>query len=218
MNQTTLYEKGALVMVAGRPGMGKTSLALDIACHLAKNSEANIWVISLEESKESLMARLQRKNNIYAEYHNLLICDKPLSSVKASEVLCAGTEKLGGIIIDYLQLISHTGQPSKDSVTWELKCMAKRLNVPVICTSQISAACETREDKRPTLRDFRRDKAIDLDFDQVLFLYRDRYYNSATPLGDKAECIIVRNRYGACRTVTLMWNPQRLQFSALEDN
>ena len=217
MNQTTLYEKGALVMVAGRPGMGKTSFALDIACHLAKNSEANIWVISLEESKESLMARLQRKNNIYAEYHNLLICDKPLSSVKAIEVLCAGTEKLGGIIIDYLQLISHTGQPSKDSVTWELKCMAKRLNVPVICTSQISAVCETREDKRPTLRDFRRDKAMDLDFDQVLFLYRDRYYNPETPVEDMAECIIAKNRYGDIGTIKLRWDPERVAFSLWEE-
>ena len=216
-NTVAFRHKGDLLMIAGRPGMGKTSFALDIANQMAQNAKENILIISLDENKERIGERLQRKTNGHTEYHNISIYDNSKMSVKDIETLARKTENLGGIIIDYLQLLSNTDQWSGNGMTWELKYMAKCLNVPIICTSQVSAVCETRENKRPTLSDFRNEQIIELDFDQVLFLYRDHYYDSSTPVGDKAECIIVRNRHGACRTVNMLWNPQRLEFTVLDD-
>ena len=208
---TAIRNKGALVMIAGRPGMGKTSFALDVAKQMALNKNENIVMISLEMLKEQIIARLQRKTGGHTEYNNIFIFDNSKLSVKDIEALCQKTENLGAVIIDCFQLI----QPLEESVSRELKCMALRLKVPVICTSQVSPACEEREDKRPTLRDLHR--GIDIDADQIFFVYRDRYYNPETPVGDRAECMIKRNKHGTCRTVNLMWDPQRLQFSAADE-
>lgn len=212
MEHTTgIYDPGAFVIIASRPGMGKTALALDIARHLAGRSDKNILIISLEMSKEQIMARLQKADK--TEYGNILMDDYPVRFVKDIEELCQRTENLGAVIIDYLQLLFGAGCRQEKGVTWELKRMAKVLGIPVICTSQISRVCEMREDKRPILADFCHTNVDDRDADQVLFLYRDRYYNPETPAGDLAECIIAKNRYGDIGTIKLRWDPKRLSFT-----
>ena len=94
--------------------------------------------------------------------------------------------------------------------------MAKELNVPVLCLSQLSRANESRMDKRPMLSDLRESGAIEQDADVVLFLYRDGYYNPETEDDNLAECIIAKNRHGGTGTVELSWLPEFATFASIE--
>ena len=97
-----------------------------------------------------------------------------------------------------------------------MKIMAKELNVPVICLSQLSRANEKRDDKRPMLSDLRESGSIEQDADIVLFLYRDDYYNEESEERNVAECIIAKNRHGETGKVKLQWSPEYTQFSTLD--
>ena len=94
--------------------------------------------------------------------------------------------------------------------------MAKELDVPVLCLSQLSRANESRSDKRPMLSDLRESGAIEQDADIVMFLYREGYYDKDTPNPNLAECIIAKNRHGETRTVELQWLPEFTTFGNME--
>ncbi len=97
-----------------------------------------------------------------------------------------------------------------------LKIMAKELQVPVLCLSQLSRANEKRDDKRPMLSDLRESGAIEQDADIVLFLYRDDYYNEDSEKHNIAECIVAKNRHGETGKVELRWMPEYTTFGTLE--
>ena len=119
---------------------------------------------------------------------DIRIDDNPTVTVADISAKCRRLDNLGLVIIDYLQLMqgSGYGKNSENRVTVvgeisrSLKIMAKELNVPVICLSQLSRAVESRTDKRPILSDLRESGAIEQDADSVMFLYRDEYYNENT--------------------------------------
>ena len=90
------------------------------------------------------------------------------------------------------------------------------MEAPVIALSQLSRANEKREDKRPMLSDLRESGAIEQDADEVMFLYRDDYYNKDTQEQGVAECIVAKNRHGELGTVKLQWIPQYQTFTDLE--
>ena len=126
---------------------------------------------------------------------------------------------LGLIVIDYLQLM-HVGGRHMDNrvqevaeISRSLKIMAKELNVPVVCLSQLSRASEQRSDKRPMLSDLRESGAIEQDADIVMFIYRDDYYDEESENKNIAEIIIAKNRHGATGTVELQWVGQYTTFS-----
>ncbi|MCI8912723.1 MAG: replicative DNA helicase, partial [Lawsonibacter sp.] len=138
---------------------------------------------------------------------------------------CRRVENLGMIIIDYLQLMQSAGGKSRggenrqqivSDISRSLKLMAKELNVPVLCLSQLSRANESRTDKRPMLSDLRESGAIEQDADIVLFLYREGYYNKDTENPNLAECIIAKNRHGETGTVELQWTPEFTTFTDME--
>lgn len=130
------------------------------------------------------------------------------------------------VVIDYLQLMQSSGSTTRYAgenrqqvvadISRALKIMAKELHVPVLCLSQLSRANESRSDKRPMLSDLRESGAIEQDADEVLFLYRDDYYNENSEEKNVAECIIAKNRHGETGTVKLQWLPQYTTFSDLE--
>ncbi|MBO5282811.1 MAG: DnaB-like helicase C-terminal domain-containing protein, partial [Lachnospiraceae bacterium] len=101
-------------------------------------------------------------------------------------------------------------------ISRSLKIMAKELNVPVICLSQLSRGPESRTDKRPMLSDLRESGSIEQDADAVLFLYRDDYYNKESEEQNVAECIVAKNRHGEVGTVKLQWLPQFTTFADRE--
>lgn len=126
---------------------------------------------------------------------------------------------LSMVIIDYLQLMSGRGKSGENrqqeisDISRSLKGLARELHAPVIALSQLSRACETRQDHRPMLSDLRESGAIEQDADVVMFLYRDDYYNKDTEDKDMAEVIIAKQRNGPIGTVNLVWMPQYTRFA-----
>ncbi len=239
-----------LILIAARPGMGKTSIALNLALHVAKTSAKTVVVFSLEMSKEQLCMRLlsgesfvdskklQTGNLTEEDWRriaaasvsiggmNMLIDDNPMLSVADMNSACRRVKDLGLVVIDYLQLMQSAGIGGPRSgenrtqvvsdISRMLKIMAKELNVPVVCLSQLSRANESRSDKRPMLSDLRESGAIEQDADIVIGLYRDDYYNKESENPNIAECIILKNRRGETGTVELRWLPEFTSFASLD--
>ena len=239
-----------LILLAARPGMGKTSMALNILLDAGKKSGKKVAFFSLEMSREQLALRLissecfvDNKKLVTGKLTDddwesvaaaadslnrstILIDDD--SSVTVADILakCRRVEDLGLIIIDYLQLMQSAGGKSGNrgenrqqivsDISRSLKIMAKDLNVPVLCLSQLSRANESRQDKRPMLSDLRESGAIEQDADIVLFLYREGYYNKDAENPNLAECIIAKNRHGETGTVELQWTPEFTTFTDME--
>ena len=157
----------------------------------------------------------------------IFIDDTPAITPTALMAKCRKLKQergLGLIVIDYLQLMdgSRSGKRSDSQqqevafVSKSLKAIAKELEVPVIALSQLSRACESRQDKRPMMSDLRDSGAIEQDADMVCFLYRDEYYNPDTEKKNQAELIVSKHRNGSTGTVDLAWLGQYTKFANLE--
>ena len=155
---------------------------------------------------------------------DIRVDDNPSITVAEMNAKLRRLDNLGLVIIDYLQLMTSSGYgKGGDSrvnivsdISRSLKIMAKELNVPVICLSQLSRANESRTDKRPILSDLRESGAIEQDADEVMFLYRDDYYNENSEEKNVAECIVAKNRHGETGTVKLQWLPEYTTFTDRE--
>ena len=246
----TGLNKSDLILLAARPGMGKTSMALNVALSAAKASGKTVAIFSLEMSKEQLVTRLLANEGLIENTRlatgnlresdwekiaqaasvlnqtNIRIDDNPLLTVADMNAKCRRLENLGLVVIDYLQLMTSAGgkgysgenrQQAVADISRMLKIMAKELQVPVLCLSQLSRANEKREDKRPMLSDLRESGAIEQDADIVMFLYRDDYYNEDSEKRNIAECIVAKNRHGETGKVELRWMPDYTAFSTLEN-
>ena len=238
--------KSDLLLVAARPAMGKTAFGLNLALNVAKKYNKTVAIFNLEMSREQLVMRLLAIESMVdgkklatgklddAEWTKLgmasaalsqtdiRVDDNPSISVAEMNAKCRRLDNLGVVLIDYLQLMSSGGKPNENrvqevsNISRSLKIMAKELNVPVICLSQLSRAVESRSDKRPILSDLRESGAIEQDADSVMFLYRDEYYNENTEDKGIAECIVAKNRHGETGTVKLQWIPQFQTFADRE--
>ena len=204
--------KSDLVLVGARPGMGKTSFALNIATNVAKQTKKAVCIFSLEMSADQLVNRVLSSEalvNSYslrtgelapADWENLaraagelagcdiLIDDTSGLTVTAMKAKLRRVKNLGMVIIDYLGLMSgdkHTENRVQEvsEISRSLKIMAKELMVPVVCCAQLSRGPESRTDKKPMLSDLRDSGAIEQDADTVIFLYRSEYYKT----GEAAE-------------------------------
>ena len=242
--------KSDLLLLAARPGMGKTSMALNIALAAAKASGKTVAIFSLEMSKEQLVTRLLANEGLIENTRlstgnlresdwmkimqassvlnetDIRIDDNPLLTVADMNSKCRRLENLGLVVIDYLQLMTSAGgkgysgenrQQAVADISRMLKIMAKELQVPVLCLSQLSRANEKRDNKRPMLSDLRESGAIEQDADIVMFLYRDDYYNEDSEKRNIAECIVAKNRHGETGKVELRWMPDYTAFSTLEN-
>lgn len=153
----------------------------------------------------------------------LIIDDTPGISIMELRSRCRKIKLeygLSVVIIDYLQLMSGSGKGGGDNrqqeiseISRSLKALARELSAPVIALSQLSRACETRQDHRPMLSDLRESGAIEQDADVVMFLYRDDYYNKDTDMPNIAEVIIAKQRNGPIGTVNLVWRPEFTKFA-----
>ena len=242
--------KSDLLLLAARPGMGKTSMALNVALSAARDSGKTVAIFSLEMSKEQLVTRLIASEGLVENTRlvtgnlresdwqriaeaasslsrmDIRIDDNPLLTVADMNAKCRRLDNLGLVVIDYLQLMTSAGgkgysgenrQQAVSDISRMLKIMAKELQVPVLCLSQLSRANEKRDDKRPMLSDLRESGAIEQDADIVLFLYRDDYYNSDSEKRNVAECIVAKNRHGETGKVELRWMPEYTAFGTLEN-
>ena len=155
---------------------------------------------------------------------DIRVDDNPSITVAEMNAKCRRLDNLGLVIIDYLQLMQGSGYGKGNDnrvqvvsdISRSLKIMAKELNVPVICLSQLNRAAEGRSDKRPVLSDLRESGSIEQDADSVMMLYRDDYYNPNSEEKNVAECIVAKNRHGEIGTVKLQWLPQYTTFADRE--
>ena len=238
--------KSDLILMAARPGMGKTAIALNMALHAARKSGKTVVIFQLEMSKSQLATRLLssealvdskklRMGNLNDDDWQrmagatdllqklpILIDENSGITVPEMKAKCRRLGKdLGLIVIDYLQLM-HSPKHSDNRVqevaeiSRSLKIMAKELQVPVLCCSQLSRGPEGRSDKRPMLSDLRESGSIEQDADIVLFIYRDDYYNNESEKKNAAELIVAKNRHGETGTVELQWMGQFTSFATQE--
>lgn len=240
-----------LIILAARPGMGKTSLALNIALEAGKRSGKSVAVFSLEMNREQLGMRLISMESLIdskklltgrlsgeeewlraamavaaLSQANIYLDDDAGLSVADMNAKCRRVKNLGLVVVDYLQLMTSAGGPQRagdnrqqivSDMSRSLKLMAKELNVPVLCLSQLSRANESRAagQRRPMLSDLRESGSIEQDADVVLFIYRESYYENDTDNPNVAECIVAKNRHGETGTVLLEWRPEFTTFRNL---
>ncbi len=202
----TGLNRSDLILLAARPGMGKTSFALNIARHAACTCKKTVAFFSLEMSKEQLVSRLLSTEALVSgtklrtgklskeEWSRLIpasdvlrkadlyLDDTPGITITEMKSRLRRLKNLDLVVIDYLQLMASGRRIDNrvqeiSEITRNLKILAKEMNVPVITLSQLSRASEQRTDHRPQLSDLRDSGSIEQDADIVLFLYREGYYS-----------------------------------------
>jgi replicative DNA helicase len=250
---------GELTIIAARPSMGKTALALNIAEHVAEHV-GPVLFISCEMSAQALCDRaisaragvavgeLRRLRTLDREtYRRVLaaadaVAKLPLRIVDDASLALARLRQharraaadarregrpLRLIAVDYLQLLTAPGNDRErrdleiGAISRGLKAIARELNVPVVCLSQLNRAAERREGNRPRMSDLRESGSIEQDADVVILLHREDYYAGNDPRwadanADRvgtAELIIAKQRNGATGTVDLDWNPELCRFT-----
>lgn len=219
------YNAGDMIVVAGRPGMGKTAIALTFAHDFALR-DGRVLFLSLEMSNEQLAKRYVsligqipngriRNHSLFKEEIDTVqkflnqppltfhIDDDPDNSLQMIRGKCKLHKAKHGldlIIIDYIQLIrvnkSHSREQEIAEISRGLKLLAKELKCTVMILAQLSRKPEERADKRPLLSDLRESGAIEQDADVVLFPFRPAYYDKQQPPIEQAELIIAKNRHG----------------------
>jgi replicative DNA helicase len=197
-----------LIIIAARPSMGKSALALNIAQNVALR-DIPVAIFTMEMSREEVVSRmlcsagridLQRLNtgnlteSDFTKLSNAasLLYKKPIyvddspgltvTEIRAKSRRLKRRPGLGLVVVDYLQLMHGSGGENRQQeialISRSLKNLARELEVPVIALSQLNRALEQREDKRPRLGDLRESGALEQDADVVMFIYRDEYYNA----------------------------------------
>ena len=238
---------GELVVVAGRPAMGKTAFALNIAGNVARAGSS--LVLSLEMPKAQLhqrnvaafgripLSRLRRPallthddwNRVTAATRciaelNLFLDDQPaltLSEVRAKARAVKRKHGLNLMIIDYLGLMTGGSSENRNqevgSYSRGLKALAKELEVPIIALAQLNRGVENRDNKRPRVADLRDSGEIEQDADVIMFLYRDEVYDPDSYAKGVCELLIEKQRQGETGSVQLRYEGQFVRFDDLPD-
>ena len=250
-SMTTGLQSGEMVILAARPSMGKTALALNIAENMAMTGHG-VGIFSMEMSKQQLVQRLLcarsgidsqrlRRNMLKDQEFRALMSacdelqDKPILiddtpglsmlQLRAKARRMAAKHSIKAVIIDYMQLMSSGGrvesrQVEVSEISRGVKAMARELQMPVICLSQLNRAAESREGHRPRMSDLRESGSIEQDADVIMLLHREDYYHKDDPEWvdnnpDKmgvAELILTKQRNGPTGTIVLSWIAQSTRF------
>jgi len=249
-HMTSGLKNGNLVVIAGRPAMGKTSLAMNMAEHCALEEKLPVLVISLEMTSDELTMRLVgsvgrvdqmnlqtaeledhewgRVSEAMEKLHSAPIDIQDTGVTTIAEIRAMARrflhrhKKIGLIIVDYLQLVSGSGDARENRATEVghvsrgLKLLAGELQCPVIALSQLNRSLEDRPDKRPRMNDIRESGSVEQDADIIMFVYRDEVYTKESCLTPGvAEVIISKQRNGPTGTVRLAWQPTYTRFANL---
>lgn len=251
-NVITGLNRSDLILLAARPGMGKTSFALNIARFVASSLKKTVAFFSLEMTKEQLASRLLSTEALVGgtklrtgklsdeEWERIVpaadvlsncdmyLDDTPGITVTEMKSKLRRLKNIDLVIIDYLQLMTSGRRVESrvqevSEITRNLKILAKEINVPVICLSQLNREAEKRQDHRPQVSDLRESGSIEQDADIILFLYREGAYDKGdggeqgvAPDQNSGECIVAKNRHGETRSVKLHWQGEFMRFTSVE--
>ncbi len=232
-----------LILIAARPGMGKTTFALNIAQNAAVKSGVPVVIFSLEMPGIQLANRMlaseamvsseklkkgDLKNDDWDKVGEavdalstaeIYIDDSSGITMPEIGARCRrlkAEKGLGMVVIDYIQLMnSRTSdrQQAISEISRSMKILAKDLDIPVIALSQLNRDVEKRDNKEPRLSDIRESGSIEQDADMVLFLSREGYYNPETEEPNKTKCIFAKHRNGEVGDEYLTWLGEFFKFS-----
>jgi len=239
---TNGLQRGELILLAARPSMGKTALALNIAQGAANRGKV-VAMFSLEMGKRQIGNRLlalvsgvevkriatgkgltDKDNSCLVDAiedmdnHPVFIDDTSGLDVGAMRMKLRRFKQVHGldlIVVDYLQLMRGRGEnrvQEISEISRGLKSLAKEFDVPVLALSQLSRNVEMRAEKRPQLSDLRDSGSLEQDADIVMFLYREDYYDAESDDAGTAQLIIAKNRNGATATITLYFCKETMTF------
>lgn len=236
-----------LIIVAGRPGSGKTSLGLTICFNRCVAGGVPL-ILSKEMGEEQLGQRMiamdtgisthkmitgqlnDREWGVFVGSQNkisqfkFLIEDSsnmPLSKLAGMVRRAKKDHDIDLVIVDYLQLVQGEGDSRAQqvgSVVRALKGLARELKIPVLCMAQLNREVEKRKDKRPVLSDLAESGNIEQDADIVIFIYRDEMYNENTDRLNQADLIVAKHRNGPTGTVATFFRRELTQFANLKKN
>ena len=244
------FRAANLIIVAARPSMGKTALALGMAQHAALVEGKTVAVFSLEMSGDDLIQRIissegmvdsnrMRTGRLSASdwprvtqiadrlSRSKLYIDESagitIGEMRTKARRLKAREGLDLVVIDYIQLMDPDTRRGRDdnrvneisAISRGLKLLARDLDVPVICLSQLNRGPESRPDKRPLLSDLRESGAIEQDADLVVLIYRDDYYNRDSDQKGIAEIMVAKNRNGPTDRVRLAFQGTYAKFGNL---
>lgn len=219
------FKKSDLIIVAGRPSMGKSTLSMQIAEHVSKTEP--VIIFSLEMPRRQVASRFLRyhetkisKPEAVAHLNRLQlhIVDRSALTVQQIKSQCRRVKRKHGlsmIVVDYLQLMQGTGENRNQeigSLSRGLKGLAKEFDIPVVLLSQLSRKVEERIDKRPIMSDLRESGEIEQDADVILFIYREEVYQPDTQNKAVAEIICRKHRNGATGTAYALFDGNRSRF------
>jgi len=232
LDAVSVLGPGQLTIVAGRPGMGKSSFAVGVAAHTAKKI-GKVVIFSLEMTRSTILRRLvTSQGNVQIDGTNtdwpkltntisrlrdldLYIDDRPGLSVADIRHALMGMTDVKLVVVDYLQLCKMEKLERQDlrvgAVTKGLRGIAKDFNCHMLALSQLNRAVEQRSPPRPVLSDLRDSGNIEEDADNIWFLYREGYYRQDDGVQD-AEVIIGKNRHGKTGSVPISWRPATQAF------
>ena len=240
--------KDGVTLIAARPGMGITSLALNIVSRLSVAQGGTILIFSPQMRSDEITTRLlsiamdlEAENFLNDKVPPVTVVNKFLDyyTAKKSSIKidfdsfvslddiwerCCKIPDLRLVIIDPVSAVCKPIDFSKDSAKWgekednvaifqSLRKMANNLEVPVICLTHLHRSLERRKNKRPHLADLSKIGILAEAVDQVIFLYRDRYYDEDGEEG--AELIVAKAAQGNTGTVRLDWNYSTQRFTEI---
>ncbi len=238
-----------LMILAARPAMGKTALALNIAENVCFKNNLPVGIFSLEMTADQLLHRIIcsqaevesdkiRTGSINGiefqrivssvnqmQKHTMIIDDSPglkITDLRARARRMREAHGIEFLVIDYLQLLSGSGvsrnqenrQMEVSEISRLLKTLARELNIPILCLSQLSRKVEERAGHRPMMSDLRESGSIEQDSDLVMFLLRREYYDPYDKPGT-AELIVAKNRHGAIGNINFAFRKEIAQFANL---
>lgn len=238
-------DQGWMVVVAGRPGMGKTTFAIQIAAEYAKAGHGALILsqempdLQLGERLLSIYARVPLEALRSAHLHDdqleriaaasaalsespIWIDEQPALSLEQVRTKCRQVKRQEGlrlVVIDYLQLMVGSGENRTreiSTITAGIKSLAKELRATVIALSQLNRQVENRPNKRPIMADLRESGSIEQDADLVIGLYRDEVYEDDSPYTGLAEALFLKHRSGkAGGFVPLTFNGECTRFDSM---
>lgn len=218
------FQPSDLILVAARPGMGKTSFALNITADLVAKQNASVAFFTMEKLGKQFRVRFPRvDSNTDSVSSCLIINNTPSFSPSQLRDECMRYKEdtdIRLVIIDYLQLMR--GDSPSDSRSREvsdilssLKELACELQVPIMVLSQLSRSVEKRDDKRPVISDLKDSGNAEQYADVIMFIYRDDCYDRETAAKGIVEINIAKNKNGGTGTVKLKWFPEQGRFANL---
>lgn len=241
-------EPGELVVLAGRPGVGKTALLGGVSLHGAKSGPAAVFsaeMPALQLMRRNLaavgdvsLAKLRRATQL-TDYdwvriaeagpeissRQLWIDETPLPTLAHVRAECMGLKmragSLGLVLVDYIQLVQGGGANRYEQlrdVAYGFKALAKQLAVPVVVLAQINRGVESRDNKRPAMSDLRDSGAIEEAADIIGLLYCEGYYNRQFAMPHVLECNIEKNRNGPPGECLWYFDGDRSRITVLDQN